>query len=186
MMGRLRRLISLVGLMAVVGFFVGSGAGGSPASAQATDVAVTALGYRFAPGEDYATTHNGIGVPWPDPLQITRGTRLVFKNSDPTPHTLTSDGCTDGAGYKEPEPAPPMNILADAFDHTIFPTVFGQPDFPEGKGRCWFDSRGRNPNGFTAQGASVVVDTSKLPPGDYRFHCVIHDFMQGTLHVTKG
>jgi plastocyanin len=141
------------------------------------------LAFRFSPGEDDATSQAGIDVRWPLVLRIEQGTSLVFENLDPVAHTLTSDTCADGAGFEEPQAPPPLNALADVFDDEVGPAVFGEQPVPEPSGPCLFDSRGANPNGFTAQGTRSEVDTTRLPPGEYAFHCVIHDFMQGTLQV---
>jgi len=155
-----------------------------PTCTEPGSVCVETLAFRFLPGEDYVTVHRGLGVPWPAPLSVTRGSKLFFVNKDLAPHTLTYDGCPLGHGFALPAPLPgPAAALIPVFDG-VLATAFGSPPLPHPAGGCLFDSRGRNPNGFTNTGGSVLVDTSQLRSGRYKFYCVIHHFMQGTLLVT--
>src|SRR5690242_15722850 len=81
----------------------------SPAASAAPPTAsVATVAFRFVSGENYVVTQQGTGVPWPNPLRITRGTNLVLTNYDQVPHTLTSDGCADGKGFADPSPPAPL------------------------------------------------------------------------------
>jgi len=157
----------------------------APQATPAPDALVVAGGFRYLVGEDYVTEQSSSSVAWPLQLIITRGTTLTFANLDPAPHTLTSDTCTPGDIDIAPPP-PPIATVADAFDNTIAPVVFGQHELAAPNGRCLFDSRGGETNAFTSQGSTDDVDTSALPVGDYPFHCLVHHYMQGTLHVVPN
>jgi len=55
-----------------------------------------------------------------------------------------------------------------------------------------FDKKGRGKkkrpvfkSALVAQGQSDIIETSKLKPGTYRFHCNVHPAMLGVLEITS-
>jgi plastocyanin len=125
----------------------------------------------------------------PNTLTVPAGTTVTFKMS---PKTYEDHTATTGPGDAEHDPGSYLGKLAASFTTPplIDPAAAYPSDPPNAPASLTPSSHG---NGFWNSGVLDVVGASPLPasssvkfsaPGTYRFVCLIHTFMHGTVVVT--
>jgi plastocyanin len=88
---------------------------------------------------------------------------------------LGSSAATSGAGYEPPEVtvSPGATVMWDNKDNALHTATSGESPTPDGK----FDS---GIVGANQQSKPVTMPTE---PGEYKYFCTLHPFLQGTIIV---
>ncbi len=88
---------------------------------------------------------------------------------------LGSSAATSGAGYEPPEVtvSPGATVTWDNKDNALHTATSGESPTPDGK----FDS---GIVGANQQSKPVTIPTE---PGEYKYFCTLHPFLQGTVIV---
>jgi plastocyanin len=88
---------------------------------------------------------------------------------------LGSSAATSGAGYEPPEitVSPGATVMWDNKDNALHTATSGESPTPDGK----FDS---GIVGANQQSKPVTMPTE---PGEYKYFCTLHPFLQGTVVV---
>ena len=88
---------------------------------------------------------------------------------------LGSSAATSGAGYEPPEitVSPGATLMWDNKDNALHTATSGESPTPDGK----FDS---GIVGANQQSKPVTMPTE---PGEYKYFCTLHPFLQGTVIV---
>jgi plastocyanin len=88
---------------------------------------------------------------------------------------LGSSAATGGAGYEPPEVtvSPGATVVWDNKDNALHTATSGESPTPDGK----FDS---GIVGANQQSKPVTMPTE---PGEYKYFCTLHPFLQGTVTV---
>jgi plastocyanin len=88
---------------------------------------------------------------------------------------LGSSAATSGAGYEPPEitVSPGATVMWDNKDNALHTATSGESPTPDGK----FDS---GIIGANQQSKPVTMPTE---PGEYKYFCTLHPFLQGTVIV---
>jgi plastocyanin len=88
---------------------------------------------------------------------------------------LGSSAATSGAGYEPPEitVSPGATVVWNNKDNALHTATSGESPTPDGK----FDS---GIVGANQQSKSVTMPTE---PGEYKYFCILHPFLQGTVIV---
>jgi plastocyanin len=88
---------------------------------------------------------------------------------------LGSSAATSGAGYEPPEitVSPGATVMWDNIDNALHTATSGESPTPDGK----FDS---GIVGANQQSKPVTMPTE---PGEYKYFCTLHPFLQGTVIV---
>jgi plastocyanin len=88
---------------------------------------------------------------------------------------LGSSAATSGAGYEPPEitVSPGATVMWDNKDNALHTATSGESPTPDGK----FDS---GIVGANQQSKPVTMPTE---PGEYKYFCTLHPFLQGTVIV---
>jgi plastocyanin len=88
---------------------------------------------------------------------------------------LGSSGATSGAGYEPPEitVSPGATLMWDNKDNALHTATSGESPTPDGK----FDS------GIVGANQQSKPITMPTEPGEYKYFCTLHPFLQGTVVV---
>jgi plastocyanin len=88
---------------------------------------------------------------------------------------LGSSGATSGAGYEPPEitVSPGATVMWDNKDNALHTATSGESPTPDGK----FDS------GIVGANQQSKPITMPTEPGEYKYFCTLHPFLQGTVVV---
>jgi plastocyanin len=88
---------------------------------------------------------------------------------------LGSSGATSGAGYEPPEitVSPGATLMWDNKDNALHTATSGESPTPDGK----FDS------GIVGANQQSKPITMPTEPGEYKYFCTLHPFLQGTVIV---
>ena len=88
---------------------------------------------------------------------------------------LGSSGAISGAGYEPPEitVSPGATLMWDNKDNALHTATSGESPTPDGK----FDS------GIVGANQQSKPITMPTEPGEYKYFCTLHPFLQGTVVV---
>jgi plastocyanin len=88
---------------------------------------------------------------------------------------LGSSAATSGAGYEPPEVtvSPGATVVWDNQDNALHTATSGESPTPDGK----FDS------GIVGANQPSKQVTMPTQPGEYKYFCTLHPFLQGTVIV---
>lgn len=88
---------------------------------------------------------------------------------------LGSSAATSGVGYEPPEVtvSPGATVVWDNQDNALHTATSGESPIPDGK----FDS------GIVGANQQSKPVTMSIQPGEYKYFCTLHPFLQGTVIV---
>jgi plastocyanin len=86
---------------------------------------------------------------------------------------LGSSAATSGAGYEPPEVSPGATVVWDNQDNALHTATSGESLTPDGN----FDS------GIVGANQPSKQVTMPTQPGEYKYFCTLHPFLQGTVIV---
>jgi plastocyanin len=88
---------------------------------------------------------------------------------------LGSSAATGGAGYEPPEitVSPGVTVVWNNKDNALHTATSGESPTPDGK----FDS------GIVGANQQSKLVTMPTEPGEYKYFCTLHPFLQGTVIV---
>jgi plastocyanin len=178
------------------------------AEAQASKVRFTG----GEPGERTYIVHGGVNSPGnhvsiiemlPNHLNLVQGDRVRFVMQNNEPHSFTFPTSNDSFGPFQPDCSPPDTVLAPPPGPGAPPECGDPGQRPE-----FITDPGDSPSGTALTNPAALIDSGLLLGAGYRgpgpttwtlttnanttatsgynYHCVLHDFMAGTLDVATA